>query len=170
MSLTLILLGGFLIGVYLLIRWNLKKKTTYEHTTKDLKLLYSAIGAYFGGVLFGLVTLIFTLTLTPAKTVLIVFAPFYGIEILGLIGASILESMSRVNEQIYLYQQENKRLEATTTQDEIAPIAYSEQGIKRTSQAQSLLRETEVIPDIAEDLKVEIQTALNESTLEEVEK
>ena len=169
-GLTLTLLGGFLIGVYLLIRWNLKKKTTYVHTAKDLKLLYFGIGTYLSGILFGLVTLVFMLTLTPAKTAMIVFAPFYGLEILCLIAASVLESMSRVNEQIYLYQQENERLEANGTPDEVGQTAYSEQGIKRTPQAQSLLSETGIAPEIAQDLKTEIQNALSDGSSEEVEK
>lgn len=169
-SLTLTLLGAFLIGIYLLIRQNLKKKTPYVHTAKDLKLFYSSIGVYLGGTLFALITLIFTLTLTPAKTIMIVFAPFYLIEVLCLIAASMLESMSRVNEQIYLYQEENKRLEAIAKQDQSEQAAYSEQGIKRTNEGKSLLSEIEVTPVVSEDLKAEIQNALSEQSLEENEK
>ncbi|ATG97419.1 hypothetical protein [Mesoplasma lactucae] len=173
-TLALEIIGVVLIVFYMFLRWSYFKKTTFTHTKKDRPYLMASFGLYTLGIILSFIYVILVIAIKGHRTgMMITFAPMYVIEFVSLVAASIFESMSRLQEQVYLAELENEHVEKQAKASKTEKKKYSTSGVKRTDAAAEMLAKDESKPkkkniDVDEELQQQLQDALNESDKDEI--
>lgn len=150
---TLIILTTFgilIIIAYILLRLYLTKKSPYQYNKKDKLKLKFSISAYLLGIVITIFYIVIALVwyVDHRFEVMIIFIPCYLLLFASMIIGAIFESLSRVNEQVFLHQLQTKKIKQVIAKkrseivdednidyDEIA----KEVNINRTTDAQKLL-------------------------------
>ncbi|WP_026389831.1 MFS transporter [[Acholeplasma] multilocale] len=160
-SAILLVIGLVGIIVYLVLRMFLKTKSGYTYTKKDNWFITGSLISY--GIA-GLMSLIYTVIGLTTKNHEVGMNTFYGIFpliFIGMVCGSIFESVSRIGEQIFLYNQEQDRLKEAKAQKvkelSISPDDEIDEKVlekvvkptKKTCDAEKLLsKDTKVRKDV----------------------
>jgi len=122
-----------ILGIYLFIRVNLFRKSAYQHTKKEQKMLFSSFTSYGIALLsaFIYLTLANLTTLTDEIKIYLAILFISLVLIANSVGA-ILESFSRIGEQKYLYDENIKKQKENN-------VTFSNSGVERTPEAQEIL-------------------------------
>ncbi|ATZ18731.1 hypothetical protein ESOMN_v1c03490 [Williamsoniiplasma somnilux] len=171
----LLAIGITTISIYISLRLYLKHKSSYKYEHKDLIYLTISIISYISGVIAAIIYVVIAIIWKEnhANQVMIAFGPTYPIVWIGMILGAIFESLSRINEQIKIYQEREKKVnqqilakrkqivDDESDKDEIR----KEIDASRTSDAEKLLlkgNETKKVDKKKESKKVEPKNDTNE--------
>lgn len=149
-TITLYVVSVVFFAFYFWLRLILIKKSGYQYTKKDQFYLMLSLGLYSLAILLGGLNLIVGLILQDQNQTLT--STFFGISfaliIIGVVGGAINESLSRIQEQIQLYQKQNQEINKAkkAKRDQLLNNEISETEIQaevvgqRTTAAQNLLK------------------------------
>ncbi|WP_027063276.1 MFS transporter [Mesoplasma seiffertii] len=104
-SIILVVLGVIALGIYIGLRNYLKDKSGYSYQQKDKQKLWISFGNYSISALLAVTLVIIELTASK-QAGMISFYVMYPLIFISMILGAIFESLSRINEQIFLYQKE----------------------------------------------------------------
>lgn len=111
LEIILLILGSLSLISYMIVRWKWKNKSEYEYNKKDIIYLIVSFSLYSFVIIIN--TLYFTLSLTinSLYSIKILFYVLLPIIFLLMIIASIFETLSRIDEQMFLYKKEYEKIE-----------------------------------------------------------
>ncbi|KNG79366.1 MFS transporter [Mycoplasma sp. HU2014] len=111
LEIILLILGSLSLISYMIVRWKWKNKSEYEYNKKDIIYLIVSFSLYSFAIIIN--TLYFTLSLTinSLYSMKILFYVLLPIIFLLMIIASIFETLSRIDEQMFLYKKEYEKIE-----------------------------------------------------------
>lgn len=111
LEIILLILGSLSLISYMIVRWKWKNKSEYEYNKKDIIYLIVSFSLYSFAIIIN--TLYFTLSLTinSLYSMKILFYVLLPIIFLLMIIASIFETLSRIDKQMFLYKKEYEKIE-----------------------------------------------------------
>ncbi|AUF83555.1 hypothetical protein CXP39_01955 [Mesoplasma syrphidae] len=104
-SVILLVIGITALTIYIFLRNILKNKSEYIYKQRDKIKLWISFASYCLSALLATILVIVELTVT-ANSGMITFYVIYPLVFITMISGAIFESLSRINEQIFLYQKE----------------------------------------------------------------
>ncbi|UWD34628.1 hypothetical protein NX779_02305 [Mycoplasma cottewii] len=111
LEIILLILGSLFLISYMLIRWKWKNKSDYKYTKKDIIYLITGFSLYGSTIFITTIYFVLSLLINNQNSIKILFYVLLPITFLLMIVASIFETLSRINEQLFLYKKENEKIE-----------------------------------------------------------